>query len=48
MKSASRMVDEYVANEEPSHLLSPLVQKEKEGMRISPFVIIKMSNQPGK
>ena len=34
-KSASGMVDEYVANEESSCLLSPLVQKEKEGMQIS-------------
>ena len=41
MKSASGMVEEYVANEESSHLLSPLEQKEKEGMQISPFGIIK-------
>ena len=30
MKSASGMVDEYVANEELSHLLSPFAQNERK------------------
>ena len=45
MKSASGMVDKYAANEEESiRLLSPLAQKEKEGVQISPFGIIKISH----
>lgn len=49
MKSVSGMVEEYGANEKgSSRLLSPLTQKEKEGMQISPLGIIKISHQPGK
>ena len=51
-KSASEnpgVVDEYLENErEAGHLLGPLVQKETEGVQISPLGVIPKSYQPGK
>ena len=49
VKSASGMVEEYVVNEkESSRLLSPLVQKEKEGMQISHLGLSKNKSPTGQ